>query len=134
MVVITDRVADFVIRLKNAGRIKHESVSVPHTNLVEMIAKKLKSIGLIGNIKILGDKPANKRVVVELKYHQNGSHVISDVKRISKPSRRVYYRVKDLHPVKSNKGSLIVSTPKGIMTGFEARKECVGGEALFLIW
>ena len=134
MVVITDRVSDFIIRLKNAGRIKHESVTLPHSNLIEMIAKKLRGIGLIGSIKVLGDTPATKRMIVELKYNESGLHMISDVKRISKPSRRVYYKVKDLHPVKSNKGSLIVSTPKGILTGYEARKECVGGEALFLIW
>ena len=71
---------------------------------------------------------------MHLAYDGDGRHKIREVKRISKPSRRVYMGVRDIRKVKNGLGKMILSTPKGILTGEEARKEHVGGEALFLIW
>ncbi len=134
MVVISDRISDFIIRIKNAGRISHKDVMVPHSNLIEKIAEKLQKTDFIGEIKILGDKVSNKRIIVKLKYSEKGKHRIQEVKRISKPSKRVYIKAKEITTVKSNTGAIFISTPKGILTGREAKKEQVGGEALFMIW
>ena len=134
MVAISDRISDLIIRIKNAGRISHEEVMVPHSNLIERVVKKLEKIEFITSMKVLGDKPSNKRIIMKLKYLNNGKHKIQDVKRLSKPSKRVYIKAKEIFPIKANTGAVIISTPKGIMTGSEAKKEQVGGEALFMIW
>ena len=75
-----------------------------------------------------------KQIILTLAYNENGKHKVHDVKRISKPGRRVYVGVQDIRPIRNNHGTLFLSTPKGILTGEEARKGHVGGEALFSIW
>ncbi|MEX0913106.1 MAG: 30S ribosomal protein S8 [Candidatus Paceibacterota bacterium] len=127
-----DTIGDFIIRLKNAGMVGHEIVSVPHSKLREAVAAKLVDAGYLSNIKVEG-KDVKKTLEVTLSY-DNGKHTINDVKRISKPGRRLYAKVEEIYPVKFGKGHLILSTPKGIMTDAEARAAKVGGEQLFKIW
>lgn len=127
-----DTIGDFIIRLKNAGAVAHESVSLPHSKLKEAVANKLLAAGYLASVEVKG-KDAKRVLVVGLKY-EGGKSVINDVARVSKPGRRLYTKVEDIYPVKFGKGHLILSTPKGILTDKEAREARVGGEQLFKIW
>ena len=131
--MVTDPIADFIIRLKNAGAVKKTSVSVPFSILKMAVAEKLKDAGYVKAVEKKGKK-VRKTLDVVLEYSETGSHKIAGVKRISKPGRRVYKSVREIRPVRYGHGALILSTPKGIMTDTEARQEKVGGEALFEIW
>ena len=131
--MVSDTIGDFIIRLKNAGAVKKESVSVPFSALKMAIAEKLRDAGFLAAIEKKGKK-VRKTLDVVLKYDAEGMHVIHGVKRVSKPGRRVYRSSREIVPVRYGQGALILSTPKGILTGKEARKENVGGEALFEIW
>ena len=131
--MITDPVGDFIVRLTNAGAVKHESVSVPFSNLKLAIAEKLKDAGYIAGVDKKGKK-VKKTLEVTLKYNADGTPFIEGVKRVSKPGRRMYKSVHEITRVRYGHGSLILSTPQGIKTDKEARKEKVGGEAMFEIW
>ena len=131
--MVGDPIGDFIIRLKNASAVKHESVAVPHSKMKMAVAEVLKSEGYIKDIEKRGKK-VRKTMHVDLAYKADGTPRISEVKRLSKPGRRMYKGVDEVFPVRYGKGLLILSTPKGILTGTQARKERVGGEALFEIW
>jgi small subunit ribosomal protein S8 len=131
--MVTDPVADFITRLTNAGAVKHASVSVPFSSFKLAIAEKLKEAGYVTAIEKKGKK-VKKTLDVTLKYKTDGTHIIQGVKRISKPGRRMYKGAGEINSVKYGHGALILSTPKGIKTDKEARKENIGGEALFEIW
>lgn len=124
--------ANFLIKLKNASRVKHETVTFPYSKFVHAIASCLLRAGFISGFE-KKHKKAGEELVVGLKYNENGPR-ISDVSLISKPSARMYYGVKDIHTVKNGFGIMVLSTPKGVMTDVEAKKELVGGEALFKMW
>ena len=128
-----DPVGDFIIRLTNAGAIKKASVSVPFSNFKMAIAEKLVAAGWVSGVEKKGKK-IKKTLDIVLKYDAQGFAHINGVKRISKPGRRMYKSVLDIVPVRYGKGALILSTPEGIKTDKEAKKEKVGGEALFEIW
>ncbi|HEY4502463.1 MAG TPA: 30S ribosomal protein S8 [Candidatus Paceibacterota bacterium] len=130
--MVNDPVADFITQLKNAAAVKKASVSVPYSKLKHAVATKLAEGGYVQTISKRGKK-ARKLLEVEIRY-DNGSSRIKGVDRVSKPGRRIYMSVSSIQPVRFGKGSLILSTPKGIMTGEEAKKEHVGGEVLFKIW
>ncbi|MBY0110806.1 30S ribosomal protein S8 [Patescibacteria group bacterium] len=130
--MVSDRVGDFIIRLKNAGAIGTSSISVPHSNHLEDIAKKLRDLGFVAGVDV-STKAGKKMLEVELAY-ENGVHKINDVKRISKPGRRLYVSSRDAHSVKNGLGARILSTPKGILGDKEARQVRAGGETLFEIW
>lgn len=131
--MVNDPVGDFINRLKNAGAVKHASVSVPFSNLKLAIAEKLKDAGYVMGVEKKGKK-IKKTLDVAIKYTDAGIPIIRGVRRISKPGRRLYKSVLEITPVKYGHGALILSTPKGIKTDKEAKKEKVGGEALFEIW
>ena len=131
--MVSDSIGDFIIRIKNAGAVKKASISVPYSKLKFAIAQKLHDAGYVKSIAKHGKK-VRKTVDVELLYDKNGDARVHGVKRVSKPGRRMYTNVTSITPVKYGTGSLILSTPKGILTDKEARREKVGGEALFKIW
>ncbi len=127
-----DTVSNMLISLKNGGNAGKTTVIVPFSKLSAAIAKTLFNTGYVASY---AKKSRAKGDVLEL----GVSYVdtvprIHDIKRISKSSRRVYFGVHDVKLVKNGRGLLVLSTPKGILTGDEARKEHVGGEALFEIW
>lgn len=130
--MVTDRVGDFIIRLKNAGAIGNPTVTTSHSKHVEAIANKLKELGFVERVEV--SKTLPRQLEVTLSYDASGKHKITDVKRVSKPGRRLYVGSKDAHSVKNGMGAAIISTPKGILADKEARKIHVGGEALFEIW
>lgn len=131
--MVNDPVADFIIRIKNAGMVGKETVEVPYSKLKHAIADKLAEKGFVAAVTKHGKK-IQKTLSVTLKYEKGGAHHIRGVQRISKPGRRMYIRATDIYPVKFGTGAQILSTPAGILTGEEARAQHVGGEILFTIW
>ncbi len=124
---ITDPIADMLTRIRNAGKAKFNSVDIPGSKIKTEIARVMKSEGFIRNYKFIKDgKQGILRVY--LKYGDDQSHVILEMKRVSKPSRRVYVSARDVKPVYNGLGAAILSTSKGIMTDKQARNENVGGE------
>src|SRR4051812_23308047 len=124
-----DKTANLLISLKNGGNAGKESIIVPFSNFTGEIAKTLFNAGYIASY---AKKSRAKGDVLELGVlYVDTKPRINDVKKISKSSRRVYCGVADVKSVKNGRGLLVLSTPKGILTGDEARKEHVGGEALF---
>lgn len=128
----TDPIADFLVRLKNANLAKKAEVSMPFSKMKQELANLLVKEGYVVETSRRG-KRTIKDLVVTLKYHDE-KPAISGTKRVSKPGRRLYMGVREIHPVKRGRGLLVLSTPKGILTDSAARKERVGGEALFEIW
>lgn len=131
--MVGDPVGDLIVRLTNAGAVRKESISVPYSKLKHAVVDKLVERGYAVSAKMQGKK-VKKTLEVVLKYTADGSAFIRGVKRVSKPGRRLYTNTAGIHPVKFGKGLMILSTPKGILTGDEARKENVGGEQMFIIW
>jgi small subunit ribosomal protein S8 len=130
---ISDPIADMLTRVRNAAKAKFNSVDVPGSTLKIELAKILKTEGYIRNYKFLKDgKQGILRIY--LKYGAAQSNVIYKIKRISKPSRRVYIKCKDIKPVYNGLGIAILSTSKGVMTDKKARQENVGGEILCQVW
>lgn len=121
-----------LVRIKNAGQAALESTTVPYSKLKFEIANVLLKEGYIKSFSVKGKK-VRKHLEVELAY-EDGSPRIEGAERISKLSVRVYAGARDLRPVRQGKGMLVLSTPKGILTGKEARKQGVGGEVLFSIY
>jgi len=130
---ISDPIADMLTRIRNAGKAKFNSVDIPGSKLKTELAKVLKDEGYIRNYKFIKD---NKQGILRLylKYSEQGSHNILSLMRISKPSRRVYVKSKDIKAVYNGMGVTILSTSKGIITDKRARKENIGGEILCNVW
>ncbi len=130
---MSDPIADMLTRIRNAGKAKFAKVDIPGSKLKVEMAKVLHKQGFIKNFKFVED---NKQGVlrVYLKYTSDESHVILGIERVSKPSRRVYEKSKDIKPVLNGMGISMISTSKGIMTDKQARKENLGGEVLCKVW
>jgi len=131
--MVGDVVGDFIIRLKNAGAVNKGTISIPYSKLRHAVADALVDAGYLASVTTAGVKVQEKTLEVTLRY-EDGAHIIRGVKRLSKPGRRLYTKVTDIHPVKFGQGHMILSTPAGIVTGEEARAQKVGGEQLFIIW
>lgn len=118
--------------MKNGSLVGKETVTFPYSNLKKSICECLKKAGYISDIskKVKKGMPV---IEVELLYIDNKPK-ITEVERISKQSKRVYMGMKSIHSVKNGAGLLVLSTPKGILSGKDARKEQVGGEVLFKLW
>ncbi|MBI2097904.1 MAG: 30S ribosomal protein S8 [Candidatus Vogelbacteria bacterium] len=130
--MVTDPVADFITRLRNGSAAGRATVTVDFSNLTMAIAEKLAAAGLL-KAAVKKGKKTRKFIEVELAY-QDGRPRITNVKRLSKSSRRVYLGWRAIRPVRQGHGQLIISTARGVLTGAEARRLKVGGEPLFTIW
>jgi small subunit ribosomal protein S8 len=130
---MTDPVADMLTRIRNALRAAHEIVNIPSSTLKINLANVLKAEGYIKNLRIISDGQ-HRYIRLFLKFDKNGVPVIEGLKRISKPSCRVYAGYDKIPEVLNGYGVNIVSTSKGIMTDREARKQKVGGEILCAVW
>jgi len=131
--MMTDPIADMLIRIKNALMARHKTVIIPASKMKLEIARILKEEGYIEDYKFIDEKPQGKIEIV-LKYDENKRPVIAGVKRVSKPGRRIYKGYRDLPKVLDGLGIAIISTSQGIMTDYEARKRKIGGEVLCEIW
>ena len=123
---LSDPIGDMIARVKNAQARKHKKVELPSSKFKSKIADILKNEGFIKNFKVLNDdkKPT---MVLELKYH-SGNPVINNFERVSKPGRRIFSSADSLPKINNGLGIAILSTPKGVMTDIDARKQKVGGE------
>lgn len=130
---MTDPIADMLTRIRNALKAKSEAVDIPNSKVKLNIAKVLKSEGYIKNFKIVSDG-RHRQIRVFLSYDEQGSPIIDGLKRVSKPSRRVYCGYDEIPLVLNGYGINIVSTSKGLLTDREARKGRVGGEILCSVW
>ncbi len=130
---LTDPVADFLTRIRNAMRSRHQKLDVPASKLKAEIARILKEEGYIANYKPT-EENGQKVIRVYLKYNINNESVIKDLKRISRPGCRVYQGKNEIRRVQGGLGIAILTTPKGVMTGRQARREGVGGELLAEVW
>lgn len=127
-----DSISNMLIVVKNGSLASKESVSFPYSKMKHAIAECLKKEGYINAIskKVGKDQPVLEVGLV----YTDKKPKITNIERVSKQSRRVYFGVKDIHSVRNGSGLLVLSTPKGILSGKEARREQVGGEALFKVW
>ncbi len=130
---LTDPVADFLTRIRNSMRARHQKLDVPASKLKAEIARILKEEGYIANYKPT-EENGMKVIRVYLKYTANNESIIRDLKRISRPGCRVYQGKDDIRRVQNGLGIAILTTPKGVMTGRQARREGVGGELLCEVW
>ena len=125
---LSDPIGDMIARIKNAQQRNHKVVELPSSNFKINISEILKSEGYINDYKINDDK--KKPVLsINLKYH-SGNPVIGTIERISKPGRRIFSRAESLPKINNGLGIAIISTPKGVMTDVDARKQRVGGEII----
>jgi len=129
---MTDPIADLFNRIKNAQIISRDEVRVPFSKLKYEIAKILEQEKFVDKISKVGRK-TRKIIKIDLKY-KDGQPVISGLRRISKSGQRAYLPVKRIKPVRGGYGVAIISTPKGLLTDKEARKQRVGGEVICEIW
>ncbi|MBW2603263.1 MAG: 30S ribosomal protein S8 [Deltaproteobacteria bacterium] len=130
---MSDPIADMLTRIRNAGKAKFNSVDIPGAILKIELARVLKDAGFIRNYKFIKDKKQGI-LRIYLKYDEKETHAIYGIERVSKPSRRVYAKGKDIKPVLNGMGISILSTSTGIMTDKKARAKNVGGEILCNIW
>jgi small subunit ribosomal protein S8 len=130
---LTDPVADMLTRIRNAGSARHQKVDIPASKLKLEIARILKEEGYIANYKAV-EEEGRGILRVYLKYGNNNEAAISNVERVSRPGCRVYVRRTEIPRVLGGMGINILTTPRGVMTGQQARKQGVGGEVLCQIW
>ena len=130
---LTDPVADFLTRIRNSIRARHQKLDVPASKLKAEIARILKEEGYIANYKPT-DENGQKVIRVYLKYGPNNEAVIRALQRVSRPGCRVYLGRDEIRRVQGGLGISIMTTPKGVMTGRQARREGVGGEILCEVW
>ena len=131
--MITDPIADLLTRVRNASMVQHKQVVVPSSKIKVSIAQILKAEGFIDSFNVTDEKP-QPNLIMRLKYTGRGDSVITGLERVSKPGKRVYAGHKSIPWVRSGLGINILSTPKGLMTGREARRAKMGGEIICNIW
>ncbi len=129
---VTDPISDFLTRIRNASKAKKIRVDIPASNMKKSLAEILKQQKFIQDYAVVEDNKQNL-LRVQLKY-RNGSPAINGLKRISTPGLRVYKSSDELPRVLNGLGVAVISTPKGLLTDKEARKEAVGGEIVCYIW
>lgn len=131
--VMTDPIADFLTRIRNANMVRHESLDVPASKIKKDISEILKREGFIRDYEVTEDGKQGM-IRIFLKYGQNRQRVISGLKRISKPGLRSYVKADDVPKVLNGLGIAILSTSEGVITDKEARAKNIGGEVLAYVW
>jgi len=133
--VLTDPVADMLTRIRNANKALHDTTQMPTSRLKEEIARLLKEEGYIRDFRIEQQEGVPYRIlVVELKYGRSRERVLTDLKRVSKPGRRIYARKDRLPRVLGGMGTAILSTSRGLVTSRTAEREGIGGEVICFVW
>jgi len=130
---MTDPIADMLTRIRNAVRARHPRVEIPHSNIKMAIAGILKSEGYIGGVASV-EKGKFKSIRITLRYDDEGTPILSGIEMVSRPGRRIYAGSQEIPPVMGGLGLSIVSTPKGVLSGRDARKAGVGGEIVCHVW
>jgi len=130
---VNDPISDMLTRIRNAGMARKSEVSMPSTKVLIAIAKILKEEGYIGDYQVIEQRPQDV-LRISLRYGADKAHSIRELKRVSKPGLRVYAGKDAIPRVKSGLGIAIVSTPEGVLTGYEARRRGIGGEVLCTVF
>ena len=130
---MTDPIADFLTRIRNAMRVSHAQVKMPGSNMAVSVLNVLKTEGYIRDFAVTDTPQNQKEITVDLKYNA-GRPAITQLDRISKPGRRVYSSIEDMPKVNNGLGIYIMSTSRGVMTDHQARQQNVGGEILCLVF
>ncbi len=130
---MTDPIADYMTRIRNALLVNHDRVEVPLSKLKLELSNVLKEEGYISDFEVIEDSPQS-RIRIFLSYAKDGSPAITKMARVSKPGRRVYRRASEIKPVLSGIGVGIISTSRGMLTFEKARQQGVGGEVICEIW
>jgi small subunit ribosomal protein S8 len=131
--VLTDPIADMLSRIRNANRALHERTEMPTSRMKEEIARILKEEGYIRDFRVQKGESFDT-LVVELKYGRGRERIITDLKRVSKPGRRVYARKERLPRVLGGMGTAILSTSSGLVTSRTAQERGIGGEVICFVW
>jgi len=133
---MSDPIADMLTRIRNAQMVRHTGIRVPSSKIKVSIVKILRDEGFIEDYRVTQERPQSQ-LAIRLKYvgeRKERHPVITGLKRVSKPGRRIYTRVSEIPWVRSGMGIAILSTPKGVLTGQQARRLGVGGEVLCYVW
>ncbi|HEV2128618.1 MAG TPA: 30S ribosomal protein S8 [Thermomicrobiales bacterium] len=130
---VIDPISDMLTRIRNAGMARNPETTMPATKVLVAIAGILEQEGYIDGYEVVSKRPQDQ-LVVRLSYDADRRHAIREIKRVSKPGLRVYAGKDKLPRVKSGLGVAIVSTPEGVLTGYEARRRGIGGEVLCTVW
>ena len=130
---LTDPIADMLTRIRNAAHAGHESVNVAYSKIKEAVARLLQKEGFVGDVQVVGEG-VRKQLVVELKYAHHSRPAFTALERASTPGRRVYVKHKEIRPMRQGMGVAILTTPKGVMTDSEAKRQGVGGEVMCTVW
>lgn len=131
--MVNDSLGDFLTRIRNASKAKHETTFVAYSRLNEAVAQVLKANGFVSDVQT-AEKDGHKKLAINLKYNSDGSPIIDYVGRVSKPGHRIYSGAPKTTTVRSGLGFRILSTPLGVLTDAQAREKNVGGEVLAEIW
>ena len=132
--VTTDPISDMLTRIRNAVMVRHESVDMPYSTVKFSIAKLLKEEGYLRNYKVFVDEARKKFLKIYIGYDEASKSVITGLRRVSKPGRRVYVKAADFGKGRGKLGTAVISTSKGLMTDKQAVGNRMGGELLFRIW
>lgn len=130
---VNDPIGDMLARIRNAGMIRHQTVSMPSSKMKVAIADILKREGFIREFTVESGKPCDM-LTLTLKYSNDRKPVITGLRRVSRPGLRVYSGREDIPQVRNGLGISILSTPKGVLAGYEAYQQHVGGEVLCYVW
>ncbi len=130
---VNDPISDMLTRIRNAGMARNPETTMPSTKVLVAIAGILKEEGYIADFEVIEKRPQNQ-LKLTLRYGADKRHSIREIKRISKPGLRIYAGRDKLPRVRSGLGIAVVSTPQGVMTGYEARRRGIGGEVLCTVW
>ena len=131
--MLTDPIADMLTRIRNGNKAMHDTVSMPTSRMKEEIARVLKEEGYIKDVRVEPGEPV-AMLVLELKYGRSRERVLTGLKRVSKPGRRVYARKDRLPRVLGGLGTAILSTSSGVITSRQAAERGVGGEVIAFVW
>jgi small subunit ribosomal protein S8 len=131
--MLTDPIADMLTRIRNANKAMHDRAEMPSSRMKQEIARVLKAEGYIKDFRVVEGTPFNT-LVIELKFDKGRKRVLTDLKRISKPGRRIYASKDRLPRVLGGLGTSILSTSTGIITGRQAAERGVGGEVIAFVW
>src|SRR5947209_10108710 len=133
---MTDPVADFLTRLRNAAKAQHQDVTIPSSKLKRELARILKEQGYIEGYEIRDPEPGrpSEQITITLKYTEARKPVISGIQRVSRPGQRTYVDHAHIPRIQGGIGTSIISTSKGVMTGHEARQQGIGGEVVARVW
>lgn len=129
----TDPIADMITRIRNAGAVRRRSVTMPSSRMKEAIARVLRDEGFVSRYEVLRDEKFAV-LKIDLKYDQDRNMLINGIQRVSKPGCRVYTKKADIPWVRTGLGVVVLSTPRGVLSGQEARRQNVGGELLLEVW